>query len=402
MKFPLYSNQSKSYTALSKTHKNRTFLSKFFIFSISYIVSTICCANLPKVPSAVFSQRPEVKQFMQTMIKEHHFKAEELQRWFSAYKTNPEIIAKMTTPYETKPWYLYRSAFVKPKIIQDGVLFWHTHHKTLHSIEKKYGVPTSIMLAILGVETHYGKFTGSFPTLQALATLAFDYPPRSKYFKKELVEYLLLCRKEKFDPITVRGSYAGALGIPQFMPSSYRQYAVGLHGPLADIIHNPDHAIASIGHYLSMKGWEKHHPIATKAKLSTAKLLHSKQLNSTELKAKYSLKALAQYGIQPETNHVSPTTLANIITLETKNKLEYWIGFHNFYVITRYNTSTLYAMAVYQLSDAIEAAYLKDQKKQKNTQRLTKLKSNNIARTMASQADKSKTILKTKVNHIAA
>ena len=328
-------------------------------------IANICTATphkastAPTLSNQSFANRPDVQNYLRTLQKKHGFTPAELQNWFGSIRANPGVIVKITTPHEAKPWYEYRTLFVKPNRIEEGVTYWNTHRRALKQAESKYGVPTQLIVAIIGVETHYGKHLGTYPILQSLATLAFDYSPRAAFFKKELTEYLLLCREEGFDPLSLKGSYAGAIGIPQFMPSSYRNYAIGLHGEsVADIIHHPKDAIASVGHYLALNGWQARRPIASPMQF---KKIPEQRFISRKLAPQFSLQTLSNYGIKPKITGLSSTALANVINLETnKKQSEYWLGFHNFYVITKYNTSTLYAMAVYQLSQAIAEAHRKE------------------------------------------
>ena len=357
MKRSLYSKWSESHSDILALNRFYAKVILLLCFLIHSIVFNSCSATMTQALDTPFSQHPEVKQFIQMMVTTHHFNAQQLEHWFSTIKIDPTIIAKMNTPYEAKPWYQYRSFFLKPDRITAGLSFWKAHQHTLQRVADKYGVPIPILLAVLGVETQYGQYRGKFPILQSLSTLAFNYPARASYFKKELIEFLLLCREQGFDPLTVKGSYAGAMGIPQFMPSSYRHYAVGLDGPMADIIHNPDHAIASVGHFLAANGWHRHELITTPARLSNDPEIARTQLDNHQLKAKYALRTLAKYGISPYDKTVTTNRLANLISLENKTKPEYWLGFNNFYVITHYNTSILYAMAVYQLGEAIAKAH---------------------------------------------
>jgi membrane-bound lytic murein transglycosylase B len=270
-----------------------------------------------------YAQRPEVQQFIQHMSVKHNFDQTQLTQLFDQVKPNQRVIKAMTKPSEAMPWYTYRPIFVTEQRAQQGAAFWRQNAKTLNYASQRYGVPAEIIVAILGVETRYGQMEGNYNALTALSTLAFDYPPRANYFRGELEQYLLLTRDLSVDPLSVQASYAGALGAPQFMPSSYRHYAVDCdQDGRIDLFHNNADAIASIANYLAVNGWQRGGLIARPAHA------FSKTPNQ-----------------------------AKLLTLQTRTGTENWYTFHNFSVIMRYNTSPLYAMAVYQLSEMIKAKY---------------------------------------------
>lgn len=322
-----------------------------------------CSASEP------FASRPQVAQFIQEMVKDHGFNQAQLTTVMNQVVINPKVIALMTKPYEAKPWYQYQTFFVNPWRIEHGVAFWQEHAKFLQETEQKYGVPASIIVAILGVETRYGTNTGGFKVIDALSTLAFDYPPRAAFFRKELVQYLLLCRDKHFDPLTLKGSYAGAMGYPQFMPSSYRHYAVdaaGQPGGRSDLLTNTKDVIASVANYLKQNGWQANGVIAEPAQGNPQALA---KLPSDKKKLELTVAELTQQGlVLPKA--VSPSQKAAIIALqEAENQAQYWVAFHNFYVIMRYNTSKLYAMAVYQLAEKIAEARAQELAKLKQEQK---------------------------------
>jgi membrane-bound lytic murein transglycosylase B len=286
--------------------------SKLFCLTLS-ILLTGCATS--------YAQRPQVQQFIQQMSAKHNFDQTQLTQLFSQVQPDKRVINAMNKPHEAMPWYTYRPIFVTDKRAQEGAVFWRQHQKTLATVANRYGVPPEIIVAILGVETRYGQIQGNFSALTALSTLAFDYPPRAPYFRSELEQFLLLTRDYSIDPLTARASYAGALGQPQFMPSSYRKYAVDYdHDQKSDLFSNTDDIIASIANYFYAHGWQQGDLIAKPAN-SITKL--PKQ--------------------------------AKLLTLQTKTGTENWYIFPNFSVIMRYNTSPLYAMAVYQLSQLIKA-----------------------------------------------
>ncbi len=300
-----------------------------------------------------FSQRKDVKQFIDMMVKKYHFDRQELVTLFNRIHIQPAVIHSIKHPAEKANWHRYERIFMTPKRINEGVQFWQQHEKTLTKAEKEYGVPASIIVAIIGVETYYGERQGTYPVFDALATLAFGYEARAPFFKSELKEYLLLSRENQLDPGALLGSYAGAMGAPQFMPSSYRHYAVDYSGSGSKNLQDDyEDVIGSVANYLKQKGWHANMPIATRATVTNPK---PQSLQTTSLKPTASLKALAKQGVKPIKPYPS-TYDAKFIILEGGKKPQYWLGFHNFYVITRYNASVNYAMAVYQLSRELNKA----------------------------------------------
>lgn len=327
---------------------------------IRIILASIIFTAMPLIAWAgtAFSQRPDVTTFINEMVTQYHFNRSDLIKLFNRVEIQPKVLESITKPHEAKPWFAYRPIFLTQKRIELGVEFWQRHQHSLALAEKKYGVPAEIIVAVLGVETYYGEKQGNYKVLNALSTLAFDYPPRAKFFRKELQQYLLLAREQHFDAWTIEGSYAGAIGQPQFMPSSYRHFAVDFsQSGRADLIHNPADAIASVANYLQQHGWQAKEPIVTPAKITKNK---TGWVNFEAKNPEYHLSTLAKYGYHAH-HPADENALAGVIKLALENTPEYWIGFPNFYVITRYNTSKLYAMAVCQLAEKIAAA-----KQQKN------------------------------------
>src|SRR5450756_2300754 len=208
------------------------------------------------VHSAHAATLPGIPEFIDEMVAKHKFKRAELESVFAHAQHVPAVIDAISRPATTKPWLEYRAAFVNSQRIKLGLEFWHRYRKTLRRAERKYGVPQEIIVAVIGVETVYGQDAGNFRTIDALTTLAFDYPRRADFFRSELENYLLLARKQQFNLLAIRGSYAGALGIPQFMPSSYRTYAVDFNGNhRIDLMHEARDAIGSVASYLKGYGW---------------------------------------------------------------------------------------------------------------------------------------------------
>jgi len=262
------------------------------------------------------------------------------------------IIDAITRPAEAKPWADYRAIVVTPRRIEQGVEFWNENVELLQQAEREYGVPPEMIVAIIGVETRYGRNIGKYPVLDALSTLAFGYPKRAKFFKRELSEFLLLTRDEQVDPESAVGSYAGAMGMPQFIPSSYRAYAVdfdkdgqrNLWNSRADII-------GSVAAYFKQHGWTRGAPITSRA--SGVNNKHEAFINAG-MKPSFTVSKLRRAGIKSE-QPIAGDALTSLIRLDGEKGLEHWLGLHNFYVITRYNHSNLYATAVYQLSREILA-----------------------------------------------
>lgn len=297
------------------------------------------------------ASRPDVQAFIREMAARHGFNADRLRATFGRAHAQPSIIAAMSRPAEAKPWHAYRTIFVNPRRIQGGVAFWQANAAALARAEQVYGVPPEYVVAIIGVETQYGGNMGKYRVLEALSTLAFDYPRRAAYFRKELENFLLLTRAEGIDPLAPRGSYAGAMGLGQFMPGSFRSYAVDFDGDgHRDLWRNPRDAIGSVANYFKKNGWRTGEPVATPARVGGAAYpaLVSRQVSQP----RYSVASLRARGVLPQ-GPVSDAQSALLLELQGREGPEYWLGFDNFYVITRYNRSQLYAMAVHQLGQAI-------------------------------------------------
>ena len=290
-------------------------------------------------------QRKDVQHFMHKMVKQHHFDRKQLMAIMMEAKYQPQIIESMDKPYEKKTWDVYKALFLTPQRVQAGIEFWHANQKTLERAEKEYGVPAQIIVSIIGVETLYGKHQGNYRVLDALTTLAFHYPKRSDFFTKELGEFLLLCREQHVPANQYTGSYAGAMGKPQFMPSSYRFYAVDFTGNgKRDLMNDDQDVIGSVANYFHRHGWKLNEGIAQPVKVNGSGY---KKLMTNSKKADYAYRHLIQEGVTPLSKVVHPPVKAGLIELKTQNGEEYWLAYPNFYVITHYNTSPQYAMVVY-------------------------------------------------------
>ena len=303
--------------------------------------------------------RPEVDKFISQLVKEEKFSRKELETILGKAEMSERALALISKPAEgTLEWKDYRKIFMTPERIEKGVDFWQENADVLAIVEKKYGVPAQIIVAIIGVETYYGRQTGGFKVLDTLTTLGFDFPRRGEFFRKELKNLLVLAREQKLDVTELTGSYAGAMGIPQFMPSSYRAYAVDhTEDEQANIWETKADAIASVANYLSRHGWKKDTPIAYRAKVTGTKY---EKVLSEGLKPDKRFSRVEKAGWIPF-NTISPTAKVLAMKMEGQEGSEYWLGMNNFYVITRYNHSRMYALAVHQLARAVMSDYKKTQ-----------------------------------------
>lgn len=292
---------------------------------------------------------PGVQGFVDEMVRKHQFRRDELVRLFKLAQYKQSVIDAISTPATTRPWSDYRAGFVNDVRITAGLRFWQNNAAALLRAEQRYGVPQEIIVALLGVETFYGKQSGSFRVVDALATLTFDYPPRASYFRGELEQYLLLAREQQFNLLSLKGSYAGAMGWPQFMPSSYRKYAVDFNNNgKVDLLNEPDDAIGSVANYLKQFGWVAGEPVAER-------VFPDGKPCPGDIPGAYTLAGLAASGIVPEHGTHSATPVY-LVTFTLKEGQECWLVFGNFDVIKTYNSSNYYAMAVLQLADALRIA----------------------------------------------
>jgi len=296
---------------------------------------------------------PQTRVFVDEMVSRHGFSEPALERLFAEARLLPRVVEAISRPAEAKPWHEYRSIFLTTDRIAGGVKFLRAHREVLERAEREYGVPAEIIAAIIGVETRYGRHTGRFPVVGAVATLAFQYPPRAAFFRGELEHLLLLSREEDVDPAAIKGSYAGAMGLPQFIASSYRSYAVDFDGDgTRDLWRSSVDAIGSVANYLSRHGWQRGRPVALRAELRRAD--DPRGMVERGLKPHTSLRELYRRGVVFD--GVAPgDELGSLMRFETTDGYEHWVGLQNFYTITRYNHSFRYAMAVYQLAEEIRA-----------------------------------------------
>ena len=307
----------------------------------------IFCWN-PLFADAALLKEKKTQQFMNQMVQQYHFNRTELASVLRQAQYQPQIIESMEKPYEKKTWDVYRSIFLTPERLKAGLEFWKNNRQTLAQAEKQYGVPAPVIVAIIGVETLYGKHQGQYRVLDALTTLAFYYPKRSDFFTKELKEYLLLCREHAVSPTEYKGSYAGAMGKPQFMPSSYRFYAVDSTGKgHANLMQDDQDVIGSVANYFHRHGWKMHELVAEPVNLQGTRY---KTLQMNAKHADYEYLRLVKAGIKPLGHPSHRPNKAGLIELTTNSGQAYWMAYPNFYVITRYNTSPQYALVVHLLA----------------------------------------------------
>lgn len=304
-----------------------------------------------------FQNDPQVEAFIDEMVQRHHFDRAALQKLFAGARKREDILEAISRPAEkTKPWYEYRKIFLTPDRIEGGVRFWRRNADILERARKAFGVDPAVVVAIIGVETRFGANTGSYRVIDALSTLAFAYPPRSKFFRSELEEFLVLAQEEGIDASKATGSYAGAMGYGQFIPSSYRNYAIDFNKDgKRDLWDSLDDIIGSVANYFHRHGWKAGEPVA--ARVNSRRNIPDSLL-SDSLEPERTAADFAREGIS-STPPMPPQQPVALLKLELKDGPGYWLTTRNFYVITRYNRSPLYSMAVYQLAEAIRDAYHK-------------------------------------------
>jgi len=294
-------------------------------------------------------KQANVVEFIDEMVEKHEFDRAALSAVLAEAKIKQVIIKKISTPAErTLTWGEYRKIFITKERINAGATFWRDNKEMLERIALETGVPIEMLIGIIGVETYFGRITGKDRVIDALATLAFEYPPRSKFFRNELVEFLILAREEELDPTEPMGSYAGAMGRPQFMPSSFRAYAVDSTGDgKRDIWGNWADVAGSVANYFLAHRWRVDEEVVTQATLSSA---WSGPIPSpaNTLKMTDTVESLSKQGVMFATD-LCADSKGQLLTYEGDTGLEHWVGFHNFFVITKYNRSVMYALAAHQL-----------------------------------------------------
>lgn len=266
---------------------------------------------------------------------------------------NQEVLDAIATPWEAKPWFQYYPIFLTDERVENGVAFWHEHKETLKRAEATYGVPAEVILAILGVETSYGQIMGRYRVLDSLYTLAFHYPPRASFFRSELQHYLALIAEESLDPTTLNGSYAGAMGFGQFISSSYRAYAVDFDNDgQRDLMNNPVDAIGSVANYFAAHNWQANQPIIAPAWVGNETDV-SELVSTRGTRLTHTIEQIKGQSVFFQTELPASNNARLFKFEEAGNNASYWVGFQNFYAITRYNHSPLYAMVVFQLSERL-------------------------------------------------
>lgn len=306
---------------------------------------------LPCTVPAFDAEREDISSFVDNLAAEHGIEAAYIRATLAQSESKQSILDAISRPAErTLDWHEYRDIFITRKRVNAGIEFIEEYREKLERASEKTGVPVEFIAAIVGVETFYGRITGNYRAIDALATLGFDYPPRAKFFRKELGELFLLAREEQLELTEIKGSYAGAMGPPQFIPSSYRAYAVDGDGDgRRDLLGNWDDILTSVGNYFARHKWKPGQQVTLRAEAD--RVLNAKPADNS-LKMTTTLDDLRQRGLIFDST-LDGDTPAELISFIGAEGPEYWIGLHNFYVITRYNRSTMYAMAVFQLAEAL-------------------------------------------------
>lgn len=321
--------------------------------SLPLIMSLVLTAWLTPLHASV---HPGSEAFVARAASEFGLDPAEVESLLSRAEYKQSIVDAMTRPAESKPWHEYRPIFITDRRISGGIEFWRENHALIESVSAQYGVDPQIIVAIIGVETFYGRITGNYRVIDALATLGFYYPQelkrdRSEFFSTEFMHFIKLAKEENLPPEEVTGSYAGAMGMGQFIPSSYRAYAVDFDGNGSrDLWRSTADVVGSVANYLHQHGWQPGEPVVDRARALPA--ADPGLAEGRDFKPRLNVGELAQKGYHGSAE-LDPQRKAAVLKLDEGGHESYWLTFDNFYVITRYNRSPLYAMAVLQLSDAI-------------------------------------------------
>jgi len=304
---------------------------------------------------ASYAERPEVQAFVHDLVKRHGFIEAELKRVFRKAQRAQPVLEAISRPAErVRTWDEYRAALLTDRRLNEGLEFWRKYRNTLERAEKKYGVPPEYVVAIIGVETFYGRNTGNWRVVDALTTLAFDYPPRANFFRNELEQYLLFTRTAGVDVFSVKGSYAGAIGLPQFMPSSTRAYAVDFDGNgRIDLQKSRVDSIGSVANFLKLHGWQRDADVLLDARVAG----EAWRPFADGLEPKHSLLALREAGVEFDSPQPAGAKVVLIELASAERPSDFRVGLRNFYVITRYNRSAFYAAAVADLARALRKNY---------------------------------------------
>jgi membrane-bound lytic murein transglycosylase B len=321
---------------------------------IKVLLALFLCA--PAFAQASYAERPEVEAFVRDLARRHGLEEAELKRVFERAQRLDPVLEAIARPAErVRTWDEYRALLITERRIAEGVEFWKKQRRALERAQKKYGVAPEYVVAIIGVETFYGRNTGNWRVLDALTTLAFDYPPRAGFFRSELESYLLMAREAGIDVFSVRGSYAGAIGIPQFMPSSARRYAVDFDGNgTIDLQKSRADAIGSVANFLKLHGWQRDADVAVGARVPGEGW---RAYTDGRFEPKHSLTELRQAGIEFDSPQPAGASGTLVELANADRPSEFRVGLRNFYVITRYNRSALYAAAVADLALELKRGY---------------------------------------------
>jgi membrane-bound lytic murein transglycosylase B len=321
---------------------------------IKILLALFVCA--PAFAQASYAERPEVEAFVRELSQRHGLAETELMRVFERAQRLDPVLEAIARPAErVRTWDEYRALLITERRIAEGVEFWKKHRRALERAQKKYGVAPEYVVAIIGVETFYGRNTGNWRVVDALTTLAFDYPPRARFFRSELESYLLMAREAGLDVFSVRGSYAGAIGIPQFMPSSARRYAVDFDGNgTIDLQTSRADAIGSVANFLKVHGWERDADVAVEARVPGDAW---RAFADGRFEPKHTLTELRRAGIEFDSPQPAGASGTVVELANADRPSEFRVGLRNFYVITRYNRSALYAAAVTDLASELKKGY---------------------------------------------
>ncbi len=319
------------------------------LMAIAMVLAGAAIPTLAQAPAKV-QLKPEVETFIEQMVRQNQFDESALRKVFAQLKVHDGVVKAIGAPATAKPWHEFRNIFVTPTRISGGVEFWQRHADLLARARDVYGVPEEIVVSIIGVETIYGRRLGSFRVIDALYTLGFEMTERATFFRGEMEQFLLLARENALDPLGVKGSFAGAMGMPQFIPTSYRRFAVDFDGDgRIDLWDSTADVIGSVANYLRHFGWVWGQPVTVPARISGTQF---KEVLEAGLKPQLTLEQMQPKGVEA-TEELAPDLQAGLFSLDAEQGQEYWLALNNFYVITRYNRSKNYAMAVYQLAKEI-------------------------------------------------
>ena len=319
------------------------------LMAIAIISAGAAIPTLAQAP-AKLQFKPEVEEFIGQMVRQNQFEEAALRQVFAQLKAQEGVVKAIGAPATAKPWHEFRNIFVTPARISGGLEFWQQHADLLARARDVYGVPEEIVVAIIGVESIYGRRLGAFRVIDALYTLGFEMTERATFFRGELEQFLLLARENALDPLGVKGSFAGAMGMPQFIPTSYRKFAVDFDGDgKINLWDSAADVIGSVANYLRHFGWVWGQPVTVPARISGTQF---REVLEAGLKPQLSLQQMQTKGVEA-IEELPPDLQAALFALDVEQGQEYWLALNNFYVITRYNRSKNYAMAVYQLAKAI-------------------------------------------------